>query len=193
MALAFPSSDFWDFSLALYGKPGVAPACLALQERHGLDVNILMFCLWLAATGRGPVPAAALETAFVGAAPWHDDVVRHLRALRRRLKTPVGPADPALAQALRARIQKIEIDAEHIEQLTLATSAAASLPARTGRDSAALAADGAGHIAIYMRRIGGAADAASVAELAAIIADALGIAEAAARGHVEKAFATAGQ
>ena len=192
MALAFPPSDFWDFSLSLYGKPGVAPACLALQERHGLDVNVLMFCLWLAASGRGPVRAATLAEAFAAAEAWHAEAVRPLRAVRRRLKTPVGPADPALAQALRARIQKIEIDAEHIEQLTLANTAAAALPARTGRDAAALAADGAAHVAIYLRHIGAAAEAATIADLASITAAAFALPENEARRNIETAFATAG-
>ena len=190
MSLAFPPSDFWDFSLSLYGKPGVAPACLALQERHGLDVNVLMFCLWLGASGRGPVPAATLAEAFAAAEAWHEEAVRPLRAVRRRLKTPVGSADPALAQALRTRIQKIEIDAEHIEQLTLANTAPAGLPVRPGRDAAA---DGATHAAIYLRHIDAKADAASIAELAAIAAAAFAISERDARRNVESAFAPVGR
>ena len=42
---------FWAFSLEVYGRPGVAPACLALQDRHGLDVNLLLFCCWAASQG----------------------------------------------------------------------------------------------------------------------------------------------
>ena len=42
---------FWAFSLDVYGRPGVAPACLALQDRHGLDVNLLLFCCWAASQG----------------------------------------------------------------------------------------------------------------------------------------------
>ncbi len=116
--MEFPPSPFWDFSLALYGTEGVAPACLRLQERHGIDVNVMFFCVWHGLT-RGPIEATAMDDRLRAVAEWHEVVVRHLRALRRRLKDPVGPADPALAQDLRARIQKIEIDAEHIEQLTL--------------------------------------------------------------------------
>ena len=71
MAQAFPSGEFWDFSVTLYGRPGVAPACLELQERRGLDVNVLMFCLWLAQSGRGPAAREHLDGAFSAAAPWH--------------------------------------------------------------------------------------------------------------------------
>lgn len=193
MALSFPPSDFWDFSLALYGKPGVAPACLALQERHGLDVNVLMFCLWLAASRRGPAPDAALRTAFAAAESWHVEVVRPLRALRRRLKSPVGAADQTLAQALRARIQKIEIDAEHIEQITLAATAPAVRTSKTGHDALALAAEGAVHAAIYCRHIGAGESPENLGDLGAILAAAFAINETAARTAIARAFATAGR
>ena len=50
--LGLPKSVFWDFSLAVYGKPGFPQAAIALQDRHGLNVNMLLFCLWAGANGR---------------------------------------------------------------------------------------------------------------------------------------------
>lgn len=191
MAPAFPPSDFWDFSVALYGKPGVASACLALQERHGVDVNVLMFCLWLAASGRGPVPAERLGEAFAAAAAWHAEIVRNLRALRKRLKTPVGTADPALAQALRARIQKIEIDAEHVEQLALAAAPAAAAPARGGLDAGTKASHAAAHVAIYFAGAGAGPGAEDMAALRTIFAAAFALPEAALHPHLDEAFAPA--
>ena len=38
---------FWRFSLALYARPGVAEALIALQDRAGLDVNLILFGLWV--------------------------------------------------------------------------------------------------------------------------------------------------
>ena len=49
----FPAHPFWDFSLALYRKPGVAAACLRLQDGPGLDVNLLLYACWTAANGAG--------------------------------------------------------------------------------------------------------------------------------------------
>jgi uncharacterized protein (TIGR02444 family) len=135
----FPASPFWDFSLALYGTNGVPPACLRLQERHGVDVNLLFFCIWHGLV-HGPIDPTQLNERHAAVAEWHETVVRHLRSLRRRLKEPVGPVDDGLAQALRAQIQKIEIDAEHIEQLTLAADTAAPggpAPGKAGSDAAA--------------------------------------------------------
>ena len=39
---------FWLFSLALYGQSGVEPSCLELQNNFSADVNILLWCGWLA-------------------------------------------------------------------------------------------------------------------------------------------------
>ena len=36
------NNPIWDYSVATYSLQGVAPACLALQETFGLDVNLLL-------------------------------------------------------------------------------------------------------------------------------------------------------
>lgn len=185
----FPSHPFWDFSVALYAKPGVAPACLDLQERHGIDVNALMFCVWLGTSGRGPAPREALEAAFDAVGPWHQAVVRALRPLRRRLKPGFEPIDPALVQGLRARIQKVEIDAEHVEQLALAASAAAQAPARADVSADERAAHAARHAAAFFTRVPGKRDATDLDSLCVIFAAAFDLPAPALRAHLQRAFA----
>ncbi len=116
----FPRSGFWDYSIALYGRQEVAQACLGLQRRHGIDVNIVLFCLWLAASGRGAFRKDELQDALAAVQPWQDDVVRPLRKLRQRLKSAIASAPPDLAHELRRQVAAAELDAEHIEQLILA-------------------------------------------------------------------------
>jgi len=41
-------SAFWQFSLRFYARDGVPPLCLALQDQHGIDVNLLFLLLFLA-------------------------------------------------------------------------------------------------------------------------------------------------
>lgn len=43
-------NEFWQFSLAVYAAPGVEAECLALQEALGIDVNLLLFFVWLGAS-----------------------------------------------------------------------------------------------------------------------------------------------
>lgn len=120
----FPEHPFWDFSLEVYGSAEVPAACLALQERYRIDVNFLLFCLWLGRAGYGALEADEIARLHGAVDRWHGEVVRHLRGVRKRLKEPIAGEDRTLALSLRRRIQKIEIDAEHIEQLMLAAALA---------------------------------------------------------------------
>jgi 6-phosphofructokinase 1 len=108
-----PPADgtFWTFTLGLYGKPGVAPALIGLQDRLGLDVNMLLYCCWAGADGR-LLSRDDLKAVEAVAEPWQSEVVRPLRALRRRLKGGLAPcrrAGPGLPQAR----QRLEIEGEH--------------------------------------------------------------------------------
>lgn len=44
-------NDFWQFSLELYANPEVAQYCLKLQDQHDMQVNILLYSLWLSFEG----------------------------------------------------------------------------------------------------------------------------------------------
>ena len=54
---------FWDFSVRTYGVPGVSQACLALQDERGVDVNMLLYCIWIGAT-RGEFSEQLYRTAM---------------------------------------------------------------------------------------------------------------------------------
>ena len=55
---------FWRFSLALYGRTGVADALIAIQDRTGRDVNVILFGLWIGVSRGHPLAAAGLAAAF---------------------------------------------------------------------------------------------------------------------------------
>ena len=118
----FPDHPFWDFSLDVYMSDGVGAACLELQDAHELDVNVLLFCLWCGASGRGALTADEMKIATDAVHAWHQDIVRALRAVRTLMKSGMEPAPADLAESLRQRIQKTEIDCEHTEQLMLAAA-----------------------------------------------------------------------
>src|SRR6266566_3164029 len=108
-------SPFWRFSLRFYRQPGVADACIALQDGCGLDVNILLFLLWLA-TSRRRVPLAAAQEVCAKAAAWREDVVVPLRALRRRLKDGSSLVERSAAELFRTRIKAVELESERLQQ-----------------------------------------------------------------------------
>jgi uncharacterized protein (TIGR02444 family) len=110
-----PGSPFWRFSLQFYRLPGVAEACIRLQEESGCDVNLLLFLLWLGALGRR-LATAEVERLEQDIAPWRDRTVIPLRAVRRALKSPPGLVEAAATEAFRTRIKAVELEAERLQQ-----------------------------------------------------------------------------
>ena len=153
----FPDHPFWDFSLKVYMSDGVGQACLELQDAHELDVNVLLFCLWVGASGRGALDDAQMSDVLGAVDDWHHNVVRGLRAVRTYMKGGVGSAPHEIAESLRQRIQKSEIDCEHAEQLMLAGSV--DLEEEEGRDAADCVADAVSNISTYFRTFGAVSDA----------------------------------
>ena len=117
----FLPHPFWNFSLEIYAAEGVAEACLDLQERRGCDVNVLLFCCWLGASGRPTLTAERLRSMLRASDEWQAEIVRPLRRVRRLLKERSWPASlPETIDAARRRVADAELAAEHAEQLKLA-------------------------------------------------------------------------
>lgn len=141
-----PDATLWRYVLALYARPGVAEACLVLQDDYGQDVCLVLFALWAGAVCRHRLTAAELVLLDGAAAEWRHQVVVPLRTLRRRLKHGPPPAPDRATGRLRRRLQAAEIDAERIALAnllaTLPLSAATDdgdAAGRAGRAAANLA------------------------------------------------------
>jgi uncharacterized protein (TIGR02444 family) len=117
---SFPSSPFWDYSLGIYRKPGVADACIALQDEFGLDVNMLLACLWFSAEGAGRLDSDQIRECVGRTRDWQDKVVKPLRTVRRYIKEQPAGLPESLRDEYRPRLQAVELDAEHVEQLLIA-------------------------------------------------------------------------
>jgi len=164
----FPPHPFWDFALKVYRSPGVSDACLEVQERLGMDVNVLLFCCWVGDSGRGSLTPQTLARACDTVAPWHETVVKNLRTVRRALKGGLASAPKELTDALRSQIQAREIDAEHIEQLMLVGSIS-DIAADPSRPPAARADDAANNVAHYVAHLGRSPTGADAKAMALIL------------------------
>lgn len=147
-------SRFWQFSLDFYARPGVADACLELQDSADVDVNVLFFVLYLAAqerqVGRGDV--ARIDA---GIKAWRDEAVVPLRTLRRRLKTGIAPLASTETESLRSAVKRIELEAEHLEQQWLERSHPC---ATVGEPAASRIAAAQANIAAYGELLNGLSD-----------------------------------
>jgi uncharacterized protein (TIGR02444 family) len=109
----------WRFALALYGQDGAADACLALQDRLGVDVNILLLAMFAVAERGMAVTSQDVRSMDGFVKAWRTETVTPLRKMRRRLKQPLEPAGE-YAEVLRTKIKQAELLAEQIEQALLA-------------------------------------------------------------------------
>ena len=164
-AQADGGSPFWSFSLRFYRQPGVADACLALQDGCGVDVNVLLFFLWLAAARRC-VPPDVARAVCAEAAPWRDDVVAPLRAIRRRLKDGSALVERGAAEAFRTRIKAVELESERLQQEALFTLAAGLAT----KDAATAEAAARANVAAYGQVLGRPLKPAAVAALLGALA-----------------------
>jgi uncharacterized protein (TIGR02444 family) len=158
-------SPFWRFSLRLYRQPGVADACIALQDGCGVDVNVLLFLLWLA-TAKQRVGTGEVEALCAKAGPWRDEVVAPLRSLRRRLKDGAPLVERNLAELFRTRIKAVELEAERLQQEALFALA----PSLTATQEPTVEAAARANVTAYERAAGHAFTPAAVDALIAALA-----------------------
>lgn len=166
--LEFPDHPFWDFSLEVYAREGVADACLRLQDDLGIDVNMLLFCCWAGRSGGGELGERTIADAAGAVGSWNDEIVRPLRRLRRRLKGGFTGVREERSLELRREIQAIEIESEHIEQLFLGETFARAddekLPAEIRAGHAAV------NVAAYLRVSGAAGTAGHLRGIGTLLA-----------------------
>ena len=116
--------NLWEFSLSVYGKSGVPDACLTLQNSHGLDVNLVLFCLWLATDSRC-LAGTEVKEAIALSDAWRQKMISPLRALRTEMKA--WPSEESVSafsrrtdfEELRNKVKAVELEAEKWQQQML--------------------------------------------------------------------------
>ena len=112
-------NPFWQFSLRVYGTPGVAEECLEVQDETWRRRQ----CRCCMRPGSAPTRGIVLEEADLmlieqAISAWSASVVKPLRGVRRTMKSMPDAADPQV-QALRKRVAETELLSEQIEQAFL--------------------------------------------------------------------------
>lgn len=109
--------NFWDFSVRHYAKPGVAGACLALQDKCGLDVNLVLFSIWYG-RNTGELSQSQLDRVMDFSELWATSVVKPLRQTRRWIKQSREECavPPDRLEKFRSKVKQLELEAEHLQQ-----------------------------------------------------------------------------
>ncbi|WP_281018467.1 MULTISPECIES: TIGR02444 family protein [unclassified Minwuia] len=163
----FPPNDLWDYATRVYARGAAKQACLALQDRHGLDVNVMLFCCWVASSGRGTFRDGELDQALRAVADWRGNAINALHGLKLYLKGDTAPAPRPLSDDLRRVIVESELHAEHVEVLMLHAS---MTRAGTGTfDRLRQIEDSLSNLFAYLARVGIQADDSDLAALIEIL------------------------
>lgn len=123
-------SELWTWAVAAYEAPGVAEACLSLQDHNEQNIPLLLWAAWIAVSGRRP-DEETIEAACDAARAYDTVVVAPLRAVRRTLKAPIPDVDNDHREALRQQVKALELDAER--RLMLELEALAPAPSGAPR------------------------------------------------------------
>jgi uncharacterized protein (TIGR02444 family) len=119
LAVQQDRSSFWTFSLAVYGNVAVQRECLDLQDRHGLNVNLLLFCAFIGAVHGAVLLEADVQLAFNVVHDWHAQVVNSLHTARRALKSLSNDASAVDFHLFYNGVKERELEAERLEQTML--------------------------------------------------------------------------
>jgi uncharacterized protein (TIGR02444 family) len=106
----FLEHDFWRYSVKLYSKKAVETACLLLQNTHNLNMNILLYCLYHPANGRGIITTRELERVAFLVDNFNKKITSTLRKTRQLWKKLSN------SSAIYHELFHLELAAEQIEQ-----------------------------------------------------------------------------
>ena len=108
------SPPIWDFVLNYYKQDGVSPAAIAMQDTLGIDVNMILFLMWLAGSKR-TLSEAEIRRVGETSRPWQHQVVVPIRAIRRLLKENAPLVEQQTALDYRKKISALEIEGEQLQ------------------------------------------------------------------------------
>ena len=108
------SEQFWLYSLNLY--PAVKDLCLHWQDNFGVNINLLLFLLYLDKQQQS-LTEAQLQQLEDLLQHFSTEVTQSIRALRRTLPSPW--LESLMQQPLRQQLLSTELAAEKLEQQLL--------------------------------------------------------------------------
>jgi uncharacterized protein (TIGR02444 family) len=122
MTMDAAARPIWDFVLEYYRQQGVSEAAIGLQDSAGIDVNMILFLMWLSGQGK---TLAEVDMRKLGQVShgWQRSVVVPIRNIRRLLKENAPFVEQEAALAYRKKVQALEIEGEQLQLNAMADAA----------------------------------------------------------------------
>jgi uncharacterized protein (TIGR02444 family) len=112
MTTELVSPPQWNYALQMYGRPGVAEACLQLQSFCDVDVVVMLHAMYAFGVLRIRLDATTIAAADASVCAWREQVIRPLRVLRTSLQAGFAGLPSSAVESARQRIKSAELDAE---------------------------------------------------------------------------------
>ena len=113
----YPNSEFWNYSSQIWTLPGTEKVCLELQNKHEINVNILLYCAW-AGDKKLCMNDDDLQMLLDTTQPWQT-IIKPLRDSRKMMKQSMLAMPSKMVDQTLKNINEMELNAEHMEQLAL--------------------------------------------------------------------------
>lgn len=113
-------AESWAFALDIYARPGVADACLKLQNEAGVDVMMFLVIAFAAVRHRTLLTPSEIRQLDEACRPWREQIVRPLRAIRSGLKTGPLPAPNSETEEFRSKVKAVELASERLQNRLIA-------------------------------------------------------------------------
>jgi uncharacterized protein (TIGR02444 family) len=108
-------ADSWAFALDIYARPGVADACLNLQNEAGVDVTMFLMVAYAAIRHRIFLTPSEIRELDEACRLWREQIVQPLRTIRSGLKSGPLPAPNSETEQFRSTIKAAELAAERLQ------------------------------------------------------------------------------
>ncbi|RFB03888.1 TIGR02444 family protein [Parvularcula marina] len=113
------AEDFWEWSIEVYARPGMKDALLKLQDRHHLNVNLILWAIWAAQAG-WKLDEEKIEELTRAVDQFTRYGIERLREVRRYLSSPKKGFSERDLGELRDELLDAEIKGERMVQTRLA-------------------------------------------------------------------------
>lgn len=112
-------NPFWNFSIKFYAEDSVADWLLKLQENCKADVNLLLFCMWVAYQDKQQLTDSEINFYLSALEPLQGKVVKPIRKIRKGIKQMCDSKQNTWCADAYKQIKVVEIEAEREEQFTI--------------------------------------------------------------------------
>jgi uncharacterized protein (TIGR02444 family) len=148
-------ADSWAFALDIYARPGVADACLNLQNEAGVDVMMFLMVAYAAVRHRIFLTPSEIRELDEACRLWREQIVQPLRTIRSGLKSGPLPAPNSETEQFRSTIKAAELAAERLQNQFLVECLPLRPPERDALDPEALRSVLRSIVSLFLEKRGG--------------------------------------